>query len=649
MSRILVMPIELANKIAAGEVVDRPSSVVKELVENSIDAQAKSIEVRILDGGRTLIKVIDDGIGMDREDAVTCFKRHASSKMKSDYDLMYLKTLGFRGEAIPSIASISKVTLDTSDGKEGTLIIKEPNKDFVVSSSSLRKGTIFSVENLFHNVPARLKFLKSDRIERLNCLETVENIALGFPNIKFSVFSDDKLVFKTNGRNDMLETINSLRGTELVKKLIKFDFKINGVHCYGYISNPEINYSTRFEMHTFINNRMVYVYKLNKAIEDSYKDYLPPKRYPFVCINLILDPFLVDVNVHPSKKEVRIANEDELVREIKGHILELLEHNKPTYTINNAFDSIKINQDTVYQQNNEANKIETNNPTFTYEQTSISFEKEKANIFDVLNKNHVLSDNNITENINSKDYVKQFNVEELTSLQDKNSNNNLNMIDNQICDNNILENKENYINNSRSKNKNVSILFKQLTPLGQICSTYLIFDSEDGMVLIDQHAAAERINFEKYEELFSKPKYLIVPLIPITIEISPTLLSNLDKAHLESLTKLGIEIEEFGQNTIKVIQMPSFLSGKENELKDVITSCLKDKNVSYPDLLHLTIATIACKASIKANKKLSFIEVQTLIDQLRNCKNPANCPHGRPTIILITKHELEKLFKRTGF
>lgn len=319
MSKIELMKPELANLIAAGEVIERPASVIKELVENSIDAGAKNIFVGVSEAGKGSILVKDDGSGMDREDAQACFLRHASSKIKTEYDLSRIHTLGFRGEAIPSIAAVSKVILTTSDGNgAGTRVEANPNEDLAVFDAVARKGTVFEVKNLFFNTPARLKYLKSEQSETYAIVETVEHLALGFPEISFSLALDGKEVFRTSGRGDLLETIQKIYGNDIAQSL--YPVKKEGVaySFSGFVSKPEVSYSKRYNLLTFLNKRCIYDYKINKAIEDAYRDYLPPLRYPFAILDLSLDYSLVDVNVHPTKKEVRISMEEEIARGRQG-------------------------------------------------------------------------------------------------------------------------------------------------------------------------------------------------------------------------------------------------------------------------------------------------------------------------------------------
>lgn len=627
MSVIQLMKPELANLIAAGEVIERPSSVIKELVENSIDAKAKNIYIGVLDAGRGTILVKDDGIGMDREDAKTCFLRHASSKIKTEFDLNRIHTLGFRGEAIPSIAAVSKVTLTTNHIGEsvGTKVEAIPNEELYITDAPSRQGTVFEIKDLFYNTPARLKYLKSNKVETYSIIETVEHLALGFPTISFSLNIDGKEIFRTSGRGDLLEAIQKIYGNTIATSLYPIKKEEITYSFNGFIGKPEINYSRRKDMLIFLNNRCIYDYKINRAIEEAYKDYLPPLKYPFCVIMLSIDSSLVDVNVHPTKKEVRISLEDDIIKGIREEILKTLTYKKPIYfasqddkssSIGDAFDVSNIND---INLDNEINLNQENNSSYedikplreekinylseplpfvpTYESNSPLIEKEES-----INKPEV--------NYNSVDYY-----------------------------NTIFE------------KENISYKLPEMHPIGQVLQTYILCDGIDCFYILDQHAAAERINYEKTQALFASIKSRVVPLFPLTFSLTPKELNNYDEEHVNRLNSLGIITESFGNKTIKVIEIPAFLNGRDDEeiISDCIHSCLNDESQDPLSLLHLTIANIACKKSIKANHRMSLVEMESLLRDLSKCTNPANCPHGRPTIIKISKADVEKMFRRSGF
>ena len=600
MNRINLMSPELANMIAAGEVIERPSSVIKELVENSIDAKATRIEVDIYDVGRKLIRVKDDGFGMSREDAKLAFKRHASSKVKSVYDLMRITSLGFRGEALPSIASVSNVTLLTSDGEEGTKIVLSPSKEMEVSDAALRKGTTFEIRDLFFNTPARMKYLKSDKTENASSIEVMEHLSMCYSDVSFVLRIDGKTIFETTGRGDLKEVIALIYGKEVAKKLLEVSFEGEGYSFSGYIGEPSISYSTRYDILNFLNRRSVYVPKVQKAFIDAYKDYLPPSRYPFVAVNFSVDYSLVDVNVHPTKREVRLSIEEEVAsnvyKEVKRSLL----------LTRQSFVSSSIS-----------------GATLTLEQPTLK-EDDFANIFE--------------ENEKKQPQEAFKDVVTLFDEFDK-------------------EEKESHIKDSLIVEDDVSPRFESktnfpsLTLIGQVFDTYLLAQGEDGLYFIDQHAAAERINFEKCEDDFNSSSSRVVPLIPLVIELPYSSLTNYDKEHILALESLNIYTSSFGGNAIKVDEIPSYLSEEDDEsvLRDIILSTLKGNKVDIASLKRLSIASRACKMSLKANRLLTREEQLRLLKNLAKCRNPLNCPHGRPTIVKVSKYDLEKMFKRTGF
>lgn len=619
MSVIQLMKPELANLIAAGEVIERPASVIKELVENSIDAKAKNIYIGVIDAGRGTILVKDDGIGMDREDAKACFLRHASSKIKTEYDLNRIHTLGFRGEAIPSISAVSKVTLTTNHIGEtiGTKVESIPNEELYVSDAPSRVGTIFEIKDLFFNTPARLKYLKSNKVETYAIIETVEHLALGFPEISFSLNIDGKEIFRTSGRGDLLEAIQKIYGNTIATSLFPIKKEEITYSFTGFIGKPEINYSRRKDMLIFLNNRCIYDYKINKAIEEAYKDYLPPLKYPFCVIMLDIDSSLVDVNVHPTKKEVRISLEDDIIRGIKDEILKTLIYKKPIYfasqddkstSIGDAFDTSDIQIDVPL-----VNKVETYDDVISRREEKIKYVNDPLPFIPTYESNSPLK-----EESTSKPEASYSSTDYYDTIFEK---------------------------------EDISFKLPEMHPIGQVLQTYILCDGIDCFYILDQHAAAERVNYEKTQALFASIKSRVVPLFPLTFDLSPKEVNNYDEEHINRLSSLGIITESFGNKTIKVTEIPSFLNGKDDEevISDCIHACLNDEKEDPLSLLHLTIANIACKKSIKANHRMSIIEIESLLKDLSKCRNPANCPHGRPTIIKISKADVEKMFRRSGF
>lgn len=610
--KIAVMPSGLVDLIAAGEVVERPASVVKELVENSIDAGAKHIYVELGFGGLKSISVKDDGSGMSNHDAKLCIKRHASSKIKSSFDLLDIHTMGFRGEAIPSIIAVAQVTIDTSDGLEGTRVFATGDKEPEFSSAPLRKGTIIKVEDLFYNTPARLKYMKSPQTEKAKCVDVLEHLALGFPSVAFDVRADGRQIFTTTGRGDVVEVIQKIYGNDIARSIMKIEKDAAyGFSFIGYLAKPEINYASRYQMMTFINHRFIYSYKLTKAIEEAYRDYLAPLRYPFAIIDIQADPALVDVNVHPSKKEVRISGEDSLAVQIREAILDVLKDKRPVYGDKDTQALLDKTFAPVAQPQIVVNPVEHKKP-----EPDLDY------------GNQILRGvSGIAYQGNPKEEVRQA-VTHMDKVQAIHAEQKM-----------------------EEKPQRAPTIYDNLYPLGQVAKTYIICDSPDGMYIMDQHAAAERVNFEKFQSLFESNIETIQPLEPVIVELPPSVVSSFDESKAAILKKMGMEVEQFGPNSLKLSSLPRFIASKDYSevIKDIIIQAAEGNQADPLALMRKAVSTLACKASVRAGDELSPFAQVALIRHLAECRNPANCPHGRPTAIKISIAELEKLFKRTGF
>ena len=613
MGKIQVMSSKLANMIAAGEVIERPSSVIKELVENSIDAHAKNIEVSIFNAGRNKIIVKDDGDGMDPEDAKLAFKRHASSKLLDEYQLFKIKTMGFRGEALPSISSVSKVTMMTSTGILGSKVTTS-EEELNIEPFKAIKGTTFIVEELFYNTPVRLKYLKSDSTEIASCLETMQRLALSFPSVSISFYIDDKLSFSTTGRGDLLEVISRLYGNDIAKKMMKVTYSSNGFDIEGYIAKPEITRSTRYYMITILNNRNVYLPQVQKSIISGYSDYIFNSKYPFVVLTLRVDHSLVDVNVHPSKKEVRLSNDKEVSLAVEEMIKEALNKENAIHEV--SLPHKEVETVTLFKDNTsssfDTSIIRPINPKVEIK-TELQNEKIKENNFDF----------------------------DITSLDE-----NIDVKNNEDVNNDIINNEE--INQVEEKNNEKTIPFFKV--IGQVLLTYIIIEVKNGFYIVDQHAANERINYEKFTKLLNSKIEVCTPLIPIIINLSPSEIKRLTEDKIKILNQIGIEIEGFGLNTIKISSIPVFIKeyNEEKYLEEIIDQVIRNDKIDLIELRKHVIATMACKASIKANDHLEIREMEDLIKTLFTCDNPTCCPHGRPTIVHFTKYDIEKMFKRSG-
>lgn len=609
MAIIKVMDSHLANMIAAGEVIERPSSVIKELVENALDAHAKHIEVKVYDAGRTKIVVKDDGDGMDKEDAVLAFKRHASSKLTSEHQLFKIKTMGFRGEALPSIASVSKVTMTTSTGiGAGTKVLIE-NESMKVEDFSSRKGTTFTIEELFYNTPVRLKFLKTDVTENANSLEVMQRLALSRPDVAIDFYIDERHVFSTTGRNDLLEVIARIYNNETAKKMMKVEVGDYEFQIEGYIGKPELAKSTRYYMITLLNDRNVYVPKIQKAIIDAYSDFIFNSKYPFVILKIHVEYSLVDVNVHPSKREVRLSNEDKICDAINHMIKDKL------------LDKLPL----------------TEAPSFQKEERVIPEEKIVNSLSDSTKESiSLLLDDEDTSSLKEVNVIRP--AKERIEVNTPN-------IDLNSFDEELVKKEEKQV-----EEETPSFKKPRIEPLCQIHDTYIVCQALDGMYLIDQHAANERINYEKFNKALNAHINIIEPLVPYMINLSPSDILKLNDDKLNILKEIGLEVEHFGSNTLKVSKLPSFIKEYDegSYIEELIEQVISKDKIDLDALRKHVIATMACKASIKANDKLSLREMNDLIDELFKCTNPTCCPHGRPTIIHFSKYDIEKMFKRSG-
>ena len=620
MSKIRVMDEILANKIAAGEVVERIVSIVKELVENSIDANSDEIKIELKESGLREIKIIDNGIGMDNLDAHNAFLRHATSKIYNDDDLFNISSLGFRGEALPSIASISDVELRTcyKDNEVGTYIHIKGGKIIEEENSDGRIGTSFKITNLFYNTPARLKHLASSYSELSNVIDYVNKIALSYPDIKFKLVNDGKELLNTDGSGNILKVIKNIYGLDVTKRMIKVNGTNDDYSISGYISLPEVTRSSKNHITTIVNGRVVKNSTLYRSINDAYSNYKEDTRYP-ICVLLIdTDPRLLDVNIHPSKLDIKFSNFDELNNLIKNIIDKSLK------------DKLLIPSISVRNNNSSNNSLK-------YENLKIDIDRDN-----LIKEDNAEYKNKISDLINFKnDTINEIDsIIDIDDVSEKNINN---------------ENRDDTDNTEELDNSEVVVVddsnkLPELYPVGLLHGTYIVCENELGIYLIDQHAAKERINYEKMSYELSHPNgNTISPLVSIVIEL-PMNEYLILKENMDILNNLGIEIEEFGTNSFRVISHPTwFITGKEEEMiKQIIELILvKEKNFSLEKFNDNLAKMVSCKMSIKANTYIDKPSMESLINDLRKCKNPYNCPHGRPSIIHFSIYELEKMFKRS--
>lgn len=580
MSKIRVMSENLANKIAAGEVVEKCASVVKELVENAIDAGADQIKVSLVDGGLTEISVIDNGTGMDREDATLAFSRHATSKIYKDDDLFFIETLGFRGEALASIASVSEVDLVTCNGDVGTHVHIKGGHTIVVENAPSKKGTSITITNLFYNTPARLKYLKSEATELNNCISFIEKLSMSKPNIAFTLTNNGRVVVKTSGSNNLLKSIHEIYGLNVSSNMLEINVSNDDFLVKGFVSKPSVLKKNRNHFNTFVNGRIVRNNDINRAINDAYNTYKHDGFYPIVVINIDTDPTLVDVNIHPTKQDIKMSKIEILTDLIYKEIKEVLYKNLliPNANYDEALNEVKDNfiEPSVYKVSDEHVVEDTSEIV----QTSLDFGTTDSE--DVVIKN-----------------------EEFKSLK--------------------------------------------LYPVAQVHGTYIIAENEDGMYILDQHAAHERVNYEMIKKKYKEEEVMVTDMIvPLSVELS-TSDYNIFMDKKSVLEELGFKIEEFGINTILIKSHPTWLKTnyEGDNLKYIVDLVISSsRNFDKERFLDSLAKMTSCKMSVKANEHLSMEQMTKLLDDLVKCDNPYNCCHGRPSIMKYSNYELEKMFKR---
>lgn len=592
----------LSNKIAAGEVVERPASVVKELTENAIDAGSTVIDILIEEAGLNKITVIDNGSGIEPEDVETAFLRHATSKIKNEHDLFRVHTLGFRGEALPSIASVAQVKITTSTGeKQGKHLTIQGGKILEEISSDARKGTEIEVTQLFYNTPARLKYLKSLPTELGNITDIINRLALSHPEISFRLSHNGKSLLQTSGNGDLRQVIAAIYGVSIARKALpvsaeSLDFKVN-----GYAILPEINRANRNYVSTIVNGRYIKNFALVKAIQEGYHTLLPIGRYPIIVLQIEMDPIIVDVNVHPAKLEVRLSKEKELgqliAQMLKGafHQQQLIPSGEVSKKQKLASEQLQIDFD---KKQSEPPRLDQ---PFHYKQPP-----EQDNFY-------VAEENALYESLDAlldRPEEKQEEQEEVTITPTER--------------------------------------LPKLYPIGQMHATYILAQNEKGLYIIDQHAAQERIKYEFYREKIGEvARELQDLLVPIVLEFSTDEYVRLEEQK-QKLEEVGVFLEPFGQNSYIIRSHPNWFPKDQEEetLREIIDEALNAPSISIHKLREDTAIMMSCKKSIKANHYLTKEDMEALLDTLREASDPFTCPHGRPVVIEYTTYELEKMFKR---
>ena len=680
MGKIQIMDEWLSNKIAAGEVVERPSSVVKELVENAIDAGSTSIEVFLEEAGLTSIQVTDNGSGMDEEDALKSFSRHATSKINKEQDLFRIRTLGFRGEALASIASVSKVTLKTSDGENNGIEIQMEGGHLLSKKpTAFRKGTDITIAQLFFNTPARLKYLKTIQTELGHSIDYMNRLALAYPEIAFRLVHNGGTLLQTNGRGNVQQVIAAIYGVQNAKKMIPFSAESKDYKIHGFTSLPEVTRANKNYMSLFVNGRYVKHYLVQKSIVDAYHTYLPIERYPIVVLYIEGDPHLTDVNVHPAKLQIRLSKEQDLLVLVKETINNTIRETihvpfaekkqkvprVPSEQMNiwksyttPSLDESKMNaiveklsaQDTFVKEvsqreTNFTNRVQPTEQTVNWKDANnrddapsvgnriSSFITKEEMIFSKREEGLLESEENLGDEADLT--VHAPSIDELPSQAQEVVSS--------------TENQEEYELSPSSQYEEKKEPFPQLEIVGQIHGTYIVAQMEDGFYLIDQHAAQERIKYEYFREKVGEvnPNERQALLLPLTFHYSADEALIL-KENRSALEEVGVFLEDFGQSSFVVREYPTwFPNGFEQEIiEELIEQVLKTRKADVKKLREEAAIMMSCKKSIKANYYLTKEQMVVLLEDLRKADNPFTCPHGRPVMIHFSTYEVEKMFKR---
>ena len=626
MKRINILDEHTSNKIAAGEVVERPSSVVKELMENSIDADSKNITIEIEDGGISLIRIIDDGHGIHRDDIKKAFLPHATSKIKDVDDIYSIMTLGFRGEALASIASISKVSLKSKIEEDdfGSEIIIEGGEILSLTNTGINKGTVIEVRDLFYNVPARKKFLKSISREGALITDIVNRIALSHPDKSIKFYNNGKKVLHTYGTGNLIDVIRTIYGKNISENLIYFESKEDSISLYGYIGKEEISRGSRNNQSIFVNGRYIKNKTIVAAVENAFKSFATVNKFPFFVLFLELYPEFVDVNIHPTKAEIKFKEDRGIFKKVFDSVHKAFK--------NEVFEEFYIPEEEKVEENKE-NEVE-----------EIEF-----NINDLVNETAEFKN----EKIISKD-LENISYEEVKKEEEiYNSLKSLNNIVKPTISNNsdkpvVCEEKKklDYITTNSIEEKIAK--FPNLRVIGQFNKMYILAEYEDILYIIDQHAAHEKILFEKYLKNIEEGDIVVQKiLVPILIDLTTDDFCFYEE-NLDVFSKAGFIIESFGGNTIAIKEVPYFLGKLDarNLFMNILDNIKSLGSGKTTEVKYNRIATLACKAAVKANNYLNESEMETLVYDLRYIDDPFHCPHGRPVIIKFTNYDLDKKFRR---
>lgn len=625
----------LTNMIAAGEVVERPMGIVKECIENSIDAHATAIEIHIEEGGLSLIRIIDDGDGMDYEDAKMAFERHATSKIKEDNDLWNIHTLGFRGEAIPSIASVAQVDIKTNNGQDSTLVSVHYGQMIAHKPFATPKGTQIDIRNLFQKTPARYKHLKTTQYEFSLINDVVQKFAFAHPEIAFKLFNNGIEVFKTSGNGRLQEVIMQVYGRETAKLAIPLSGSDDDFTITGYAIQPSVNRATKYYMLVYLNQRMVRSQRLTSAIKDAYSSYMPHDRYPIVVLNVEMDAQLVDVNVHPSKWEVRLSKE----KQCENLIYKIIS------------DALKVEMQ-VPEATPKKEKTKIEMPSFDF--NAVPEYKIQEEIHQSFSSEALKQE---VERLPEIDSILEDKKEIVVDSYKTSQNNNVykyedkDTIINKVSDQKPIYNYQEEIKDTIVEEKTIPLnpSFPELIVIGQFRKSYILCQGEKGLYIVDQHAAQEKYHYEQLRKTIYQPCEYQPLLIPEIIQVTPSVLVQLKEIN-EMLEKIQIQLECFGEDSVLIREIPIWL--KDTDINPFIHDLLdfyQDNQKIEPEKLRKAVlASLACHSSIRFNRNLTLEEMKQVIEDLKKCEQPFHCPHGRPTLICITDTQLEKDFYRSG-
>ena len=644
MGNIVLLDEHTVNKIAAGEVVDRPSSIVKELIENAIDAKATAITVEIRSGGIKYIKVQDNGVGFASDDVELAFERHATSKIRKEEDLNSITSMGFRGEALASIAAISKVSLLSKNKNEdvGTKAYVDAGVIKYIEPAASTQGTKIEIFDVFYNVPARFKFLKKDSTEAGYIEDVVRRIALANPNISFKYINNSKTIIQTSGNASLKSVIYDIFGRDVYDSVIPVKYEYNSMKVEGVIGLPKVSRSTRMHQFTFVNSRYIKDKTINSALDKASSEKYAINKFPFCVINLSINPNHLDVNVHPAKLEVKFEDESSVFDIVYHAVRQAIENKNKE---DSPFTNIKKLEEKSIERISEDLKNtgvikDSKEKKFEFKfnpSTSYVIEEPKENIYDIAKNTQDIQNTDIKEEKNSNENIINNSTEIIDKIDKlEKSEEKVESVDSTIS------NPNNIVDNSKVQEE---ILYKYV---GQVFNTYIIIQINEKMYIIDQHAAHERLLFEEFKEsYYSTDRNIQMLLIPALVELTPKE-KNLTMENIQMFEKAGFILEEFGDNTIKISGVPNigYDIDYTGMFKDIIDEILGVVKTEKQEKEHRFLATLACKAAVKGNMKLDKQEQIELIDKMVKLENPFTCPHGRPTAYEISKYEIERRFLR---